>query len=546
MNTTRWRQTVVPRSPVAPRQELPSPDFGRIQTAALNAMPASRLAERNGYVPRAGVTLTEVLMSLLIMSIGVVSVATLFPIATLRTLEANKQTATTIARFNAESAIDTFVDGIGRPALVHDPDGFFPPTAAADQTPYNGLTFRGQNYLVDPLGWQSFNADNPQPPTPYIAVRDYFGNSAPAGVTWPLPRRYPGASAFLPFANPYPASGTTAVDIAQRAASVARAFQVATQPDNWKLVIESQTIATTPATGITQVTLDNDADLSSITEDINGNGTLDAGEDRDGDGTLDVVLPGHRVTVFDIEGRYSEVRIPTAVGISGTTNTWEIFWTDPLPAQFNGNVGRVRVEVFDPVYTWMLSVRKRPSGATNVDVVVFFKRNFNPQFEIVWPARFIQYRLGTGAITTITGGAGGVPGYPGDDNGINGADDVTEIGYPTNGTNPAEDDQPNGYLPIDFTTIPVGAEPPVLKRGGYAYDTRNGLWYRIRAIESETATSAVLVLDESVKLNGTEDLNLNGVLDPFEDTNGNNALDHGGVILHPSVVNVFPLEIKEP
>ena len=56
-----------------------------------------RSESRRARVPilRAGTTLTEVLMSLLIMSIGVMQVATLFPIAALRTLEANKQTNTT-------------------------------------------------------------------------------------------------------------------------------------------------------------------------------------------------------------------------------------------------------------------------------------------------------------------------------------------------------------------------------------------------------------------------------------------------------------------
>ncbi len=100
---------------------------------------------------RVGTTLTEVLMSLMIMSIGIVGVATLFPIATMRTLEANKQTVSTVARFNAEPAIDTFVDGLGRPALVHDPDGTWPPPAGPDATPYNGIAFRGKNYFVDPM-----------------------------------------------------------------------------------------------------------------------------------------------------------------------------------------------------------------------------------------------------------------------------------------------------------------------------------------------------------------------------------------------------------
>ena len=54
---------------------------------------------------RAGVTLVEVLMSVLVMGIGVVSVATLFPLAVLRGARATQLTAGTIAKQNAEQTI---------------------------------------------------------------------------------------------------------------------------------------------------------------------------------------------------------------------------------------------------------------------------------------------------------------------------------------------------------------------------------------------------------------------------------------------------------
>ncbi len=478
--------------------------------------------ERDGYVGRAGATLMEVLMSLAIMTIGVVMVATVFPISALRTLEANKQTNSTIARFNAEAVAE--VD----PQFIHNPDGFFPPAAASDQTPYNGNTFRGHVYAVDPLGWQSFNKDNPQPATPYIAVRDYFGTNPLPPVNWQLPRRYAGATMFGSV-NPYPAPGVPA-DIQ---AAVTRAFQLVTQPDNWKLVTEAQWVSSSTATAIVDATLDTAADLSVVPAVP----------------TVDVV---YRAVIYDIDGVHSEVRYLTA----SNTATGTIGWlaTEPLPTRFDGgNIGKVRVEVADEIYTWMLSVRKRASGPASVDVVVYFKRSFNPDHEIVWPASFVRYTLGPNPITTMTGGAGGLPGADGfDDNGSGAADEIAEIGFPRNTSLPAaqqSDDEPNNYLPIDYTTLPTGAKPPVLRRGGYAYDTRNGLWYRIRAIQNETSTSAVLVLDESIKQNGTEDLNLNGVLNPGENQNPSivpAVIDQGGVILNPSVVNVFPLEIKVP
>ncbi len=504
--------------------------------------------ERDGYV-RAGTTLTEVLMSLMIMSIGVVSVATLFPIATLRTLEANKQTNSTITSFLANALVD--VD----PQFIHDPDGTFPNLGVGSPglTSYNGSTFRATNYFVDPLGWQSINRDNLQPapsgiPVPY-SLRDYFG-AKPSTVNIPLPRRYNGASLFPNYPgviSPYPSTATEAL------AAVVRAGQLVTQPDSWKLVAEtSADTAVSATTNITSLTLDSEADLSSIDPAM-----------------LTAAYPGvvYRAVIFDSDdARHSEVRYLTAVTTSPPTITWAA--GQPLPTIFeSGNIGKVRIEHSDEIYTWMLSVRKRASGTTNVDVVVFFKRGFgNPDFENAHFAPFRTYTLGLdgvpGTNLPIPPGPGGVT-YPiGDDNRDGVANDIGEIGYPYS------DDEPNNRVLVTFTltedtngngSLDAGEDmnvngsldtfdPPVLKRGGYVYDTRNGLWYRIRAIEGETAISATLVLDEAIKANSTEDLNINGTLDPAfgEDSNFDTILQQGGAILHPRVVNVFPLEIKEP
>lgn len=529
-----------------------------------------------GSFSRAGTTLTEVLMSLMIMSIGVVSVATLFPIATMRTLEANKQTVSTIARFNAEPAIDTFVDSLGRPALVHNPDGeyAFPgaPAGVSDSTPYNSAssitppalqpTFRGQTYLVDPIGWQGFNFDplnpsnplpgypiippTPAPPAPPPAVdspRDYFGNNYPAVVNWSLPRRYVGANAFLPFTNPYPTNA------AQLVASRLRAAGVATQPDNWKPVIESQvtgvsTSTVSGVTGITGVTLDNDVDLSAI--------NLASGV--------------YRVVIFDIEGERSETRDLYNINAGALS----VDWVPPapgqpqlLPTRFDTspatgaapNVGKMRIEVADQVYTWMLSVRKRPTGDASVEVVVFFKRNFDPNRERVFDAEFRKWKLWRDAKNDYDGTlALRSPGISGvNDNGIGPADDIGEIGYPV--TNYLEQDYPNATVTLKVSSAATDDERPHPRRGGYIYDTKNGVWYRIRAIQNQQFAVGPganedwvdVVLDETITLDSTEDLDGSGSLNlPGEDSNGNGVIDRGGAIVHPSVVNVFRLEIKKP
>src|SRR5215467_1551135 len=52
---------------------------------------------------RKGATLTEVLIALLIMSIGLVALAVLFPISVLRSIKATQFTTATDNRYNAEA-----------------------------------------------------------------------------------------------------------------------------------------------------------------------------------------------------------------------------------------------------------------------------------------------------------------------------------------------------------------------------------------------------------------------------------------------------------
>jgi len=415
---------------------------------------------------RSGTTLTEVLMSLMIMSIGIVLVATLFPVSTMRALEANRATNSTIARHVADALTD--VD----PQFIHNPDGKFPDPnplnlLAPDATLYN-TAFLGTIYLVDPLGWQSLNQDNPQPPLPLVSPRDFFGNNPPSSVTVTPPRRFTGAS-MIPYFLPAPATNPvritpypTTAGTPELANAVARAGQIVTQPDNWKLVTEAQGTAT--GSSILSLTLDSDGDLSSIDPTIF---------------TSPYPSSVYRAVIFSVDGSQSEVR--TLSGISPPGVGWGA--DAPLPTRFEGgNIGKVRIEVSDEIYTWMLSVRKRVNGSTNVDVVVFFKRAITDQQEQLYATPF----------------------QPNTDNKVT----------------------------VTFTS------EPTLKRGGYIFDAANGLWYRIAKIENETGYSADLLLDETIKQRNYVDSNSNGIWDAGEPL--------GGAILHPQVVNVFPLQSKEP
>lgn len=408
---------------------------------------------------RHGVTLTEVLMSLMIMSIGVVSLATLFPLAAARTIEATSYTNSTILRHNAVALIETI------PELVSDPDG-------------NAATREPRRFIVDPLGYHELQLATGTPQTTY-------GNNAPTTVNTPLPPRYLGA-----------AVGNLTQ---QQASNLVRLGDTFSQL--------SEGFATSFTT--TSVVVPAEVDLS----------------------TVDPSVSTYRAVIFDAAGRSSEVRTLTGLTPLGGPGPYTLTWdtTEPLPASFS-TVGLVRIESPTEYYTWMLSVRDSAAGR-NIDVVAFLKRNFTLQNEQVYEADFRRFSL-----DPTTDDGDGLPGDPMFDDNDNGTDDDrSEIGYP--GT----DDQPNFKAYLRWTSA---MPTPALIRGGYVLDTRNLRWYRIRAIEDETGTSATLLLEDAIVADNTEDLYDFGNDTSDEDINGDGIRQQGGAILPTGIIGVFNYKSK--
>lgn len=408
---------------------------------------------------RHGVTLTEVLMSLMIMSIGVVSLATLFPLAAARTIEATSYTNSTILRHNAVALIETI------PELVEDPDG-------------NAATREPRRFIVDPLGYHELQLATGTPQTTY-------GNNAPATVNTPLPPRYLGAAV---------------ADLTQQQAS-----DLVRLGDTFSQLSEG--FATSFTT--TSVVIPAEVDLS----------------------TVDPSASTYRAVIFDAAGRSSEVRTLTGLTPPGGPGPYTLTWdtTEPLPASFS-TVGLVRIESPTEYYTWMLSVRESAAGR-NIDIVAFLKRNFTLQNEQVYEADFRRFSL-----DPTTDDGDGLPGSPNFDDDDNMADDDrSEIGYP--GT----DDQPNFKAYLRWT---AALPTPALIRGGYVLDTRNLRWYRIRAIEDETGTTATLLLEDAIVADNTEDLYDFGNDTSDEDINGDGIRQQGGAILPTGIIGVFNYKSK--
>ena len=460
---------------------------------------------------RAGVTLSEVLMSLLIMGIGVVSLATLFPISTLRTLEATNLTRATVLRYNAEGIIRSF------PQMVHNPDG-------------NPNTNEGgRSYIVDPLGWFVQHDTQGQPaPGVVQAVRDRFTHNRPTSVTLPLAVDANNnllADRFLgDFANQ---------PLLFRNADTARS--ICSLPDTFTRQAEGFAVpgSATP----TSVTFPSEVDLTTVHDMVQAAIT--------GGAVATDPVPGLRITVSDFTGHFSDVR--TIVADPTNTSGSTIVFIPALSNRvLNPDVGFLRIESEAAGYTWMLTVRKRFDGTANVDIVTFYKRDFSKVAEQVYVGGFRMFTLG----------ADGAPGVQGvDDDGINGTDDPGEIGYLTS------DDLPNNRVIVDWTPSLYATKPerPPIKRGGYLLDKHNMLWYRIRGVEpfidpatgNVVKTAAVVVLEDNIRRNSTEDLDLDGSLDMTngqgtgEDRlNPNGALDQGGVIIPRGVISVFPIETQ--
>jgi len=269
---------------------------------------------------RRGVSLVEVLMSLGLMSIGVAFIAGIFPLAALRTLRATNLTNATILRYNAEAAIATTTDSFGTRVLIHNPD--FDNDFAEHQ---------GQNYMVDPLGYQEAAATGQS--------ADAFGNNQPGSVTTGVPSRFAAGFSDIPSARNF-----------------------VTLPDTFTDIGEAVAVAGTT----TSATLPPDIDLSTVSPNA----------------------AVYRALIFNSAQNRSESRIIT--GVAAAPAGWTITWSGALPFS---DVGLVQVEVPTARYTWMLSVRKRSSGPANVDIVIFLNRSFSAGSEQVFEAEFRRFSL---------------------------------------------------------------------------------------------------------------------------------------------------------
>lgn len=397
-----------------------------------------------------GATLTEVLMAILVMSIGVVSVITLFPLAILRSVRASQLTNARILEENVEQIVRA------NPEALLGGVEWTPNTSYAANTPIsvpvNGgrypspnrrfLTTGGGNsgttsptwsgtvpitdntvswntlvtgpYVVDPLGFHFLDVQ---------ANRDFFGvlNDGMGGATPSAIRRLNCRGASV---------------LAARWAE-----ELFVLPDSWTTVVDEVPVGVTTGGTIT-VTFPGTVDLVNLQQD------------------------GLRVTFFSADMSQSAVREnhpPANNSITATGQTLQVSTTaDPLntalPASLvAAGIGRVRIEVPEKRYSWMLTIPSSADGAAPpVSCAVFFRRSFTSEEEHSFRAPTTS-----GGTAPDTTGARNVFPRPSDGSTVLG-EIVWDSSEPT----------------------------PLLREGNFLFDMTNGGWYQIRSLSPASSFAA--------------------------------------------------------
>ncbi|WP_237226755.1 hypothetical protein [Rubinisphaera sp. JC750] len=432
--------------------------------------------EPSPAAPHAGATLVEILMSLMVMSIGLVSVASLFPISMMRSIQATQLTNAALLEFSCEDYIRAF------PQLSY--------------AHYNGSRTVA-NFEMSPDGTtlRRFDIGSPAQfvralPMKFVAVVDPLGASYAAT----------GANRFGQ--DPFNLHSTQ--DFNFQAARLnagfdfssnlqrQQAFTMFSSNDSWTESFVSNEV-TDMGSGVLRL-----ADVSS--------GDLEAFRDAIAAGTN---LTG-RAIVYDRTGKQSHVSLVTGV----TLGTREVALAKPVPNNgMYAAIPEVRLELLEPRYTCLITIRRQlmnlgPGGLPGEDGVDDDNRDGdnNPAtgaddfYEIGWPGTDDEVRnLGADLVVFFRRDFSPF------------GEQVYEAGNLVKGSN-----APNGTQPITIRWDGGNPESrPRLQNGGWVFDPTNGFWYQITSvlIENQPANDqfngaitnmreAVILLDRPPEASG--------------------------------------------
>jgi len=418
---------------------------------------------------RSGVTLIEVLMSLMIMSIGLTSVMVLFPIAVLRSIQSTQLTNAAILKYNIEATLRS------NEKLVFDPDGNYD-LAVNDVQRQQAISEHYQsgflrNYIVDPVGFHAFfgfdNDGNSTVDQDDDAWARSFGNDGyqagfelrppplPPMVHVPSLRRYDGR-VISQFGNVDESSVlSSALTTDQLFALQSLSSKLARLGDGKSEQLDTfaegaplvRTIAGVPyIVGVQLAAKVTTDDLIGIPTSANSNpGNLIPDPELaevvvfSEDGGFSQTFPLTAISAIDRKVFWSEYDDDAASSAPVDFNQNGFSDTRSLPAEFGGRIGRVILRsVRTADFSWLLTVRRGSDGqARGVDVVIRYHNGVRPEDERVFPATFGK-------------------------------------GFNSVGVNRTSD-----------------GKEPLLKRGGFIFDPLNARWYRITNYEPRPAAGFI-------------------------------------------------------
>ncbi|MDB5342512.1 MAG: hypothetical protein JWP89_889 [Schlesneria sp.] len=518
--------------------------------------PFNRTSRKKSH--RRGTTLSEVLVSMLIMSVGVVSLATLFPISVLRSIQATQLTNATNLRYNVEGIVSAVpqIRTIGtpwQPLTAYTANTWVVPSVDSPLTNYSlaavctvggtsankepnwlqtgtvtdaSVTWsvvRVNNYIVDPQGEYAATYDDPTAMLRGTSGgRHMFGNN---------PTTYGAQSNIRAF------SGLSFQSTAYGTPSQFDDYQavgLSNLPDSWVVQGESKAITYSTTTPLTCTLNDLDYDLSATTP-------------LPSVSLIDTLIPS-RIMFFDITGKFSVTRPITQ--ITGTPPVQTITWSTSSGA-LPFTPATARVESAERRFSWMLSIMH---ASSTMDVVVFFRRKYNSLDEQIYPASFQTGAIDQGSSDTANDNWAFYPVDPGYDatpgNALLGSGNISELGYP------GSDDAPRNWVVVQYD--PTGNKP-FYKKGGFVTDISNLQWYRITDFV-EGANPAAVMTAAGIPTSATNmptylpDQQIPGyssvllklerpitMSTPLAPTGGAGGIPRGGAMFMRGIVEVYPI-----
>ena len=450
----------------------------------MTSRPNTSVLTTTAAFSRAGATLTEVLMAILIMSIGIVSVCALFPVSILSSIRATQLTNARILRDNVNELVRAYPDLVAPPVLpdignwrkewepytLYDEGDYVIPILnkrALFPEPYFALrrVVAGQtlstepdwlstaflytetqatstpaeavwrahpipHYVIDPHGYFRTNPGTPSKRFGYIDAAQGLGNT----------------EELLPLRTPSPAAGPLLEN-------EINAIKYFTSPDSWTVLLQEYPAS---VNGSTTVQFPASVDLTNLSTD-----------------------PAYcRVIFTRPDSPEVAVRTP-AGGTYGST----LVVDNPVPTEFTG---MARVETFSPRYTYFLTVQNRGADSPpRLTCAIVFNRRLTTDAEYAYAANF-----GNAKFTSVS--------------------------------NVKNDSLQEDQVYISWNT---GEPDPFLKVGAYLFDARAAVFYRIVAVKKSGIT-ATITLNRPVEAK----------------TYNNNANQTGLAIIMPGILHVYDID----